>query len=45
MGIQQGASACVIPPVIVGREDLKADHPGPGPLGRILPSDDADVPW
>ena len=44
VGVQQGASARMIPSVVVGSEDLEADHPGPGPECRILPSDDTDTP-
>lgn len=44
VGVQQCASAGMIPPLVVVSEDLEADHPGPGSKCRVLPSDDAEGP-
>lgn len=44
MGVQQGAPTHVIPPIVMVREDLEADHPGPGPDRCGLPTDDTHAP-
>lgn len=44
VGVQQGAPTHVVPPVVVVGEDLEADHPGPGPVGGVLPADDPHAP-
>ena len=44
VGVQQGAPTHVVPPVVVVCEDLEADHPGPGPVGSVLPADDPHAP-